>query len=78
MVGVGNEGKEWKSEERKGEEKVEEGEIGGGKLLEGEEEALFIKGSSASISSPPEVIGSDVEWTSTGVLFQKSIAAAIT
>lgn len=70
--GGGNEGKEWKSEEGKGVE------IEGGKLEE-EEEALFIKGSSASINSPPEVIiGSDVEWTSTDVLFQKSIAAAIT
>ena len=74
-VGIGeggNEGKEWKSE-GKGVE------IEGGKLEEEEEEALFIKGSSASINSPPEVIiGSDVEWTSTDVLFQKSIAAAIT
>lgn len=71
--GGGNEGREWKSEEGKGVE------IEGGKLEEGEEEALFIKGSSASINSPPEVIiGSGVEWTSTDVLFQNSIAAAIT
>lgn len=59
-VGGGNEEKDWKSEEGKDEE-VEEGKTeekveGGG---EGEEEALFIKGSRASINSPPEVIGSD-------------------
>lgn len=71
-IGGGNEGKDWKSEEKTG-RKVEGG--GGG---EGEEEALFIKGSRASINSPPEVIiGSDDDWRSTDVLFQKSIAAAI-
>lgn len=75
-VGGGNEGKDWKSEEGKVEEE-EEGKTGG-KVEgggEGEEEALFIKGSRASINSPPEVTGSDDNSKSTHVLFQKSIAA---
>lgn len=63
MVGVGGgyEGKDWKSE---GKDEEGEGKTGGKLEGEGEgegEEALFIKGSSASISSPPEVIGSDDE-----------------